>query len=253
MEPSRSWSFSYRPASVTPVPQAGPSIQPSDSPGAKSCSVSFADWLPGNSEEHFSSPQAIPLFLPNDEEPPDDSEEPLPLVPLNNILVVEDMPERVAIPKPVSPDIDPIDAYIARVLEIIPDVQPAHVHTLITQRINTYKDGSVEQVLHTLFDDTNYPKIDKKGKRKREEVDNEGGERGLTKIKIDYGDKDRVHSYGRSYVNIALVWSTPGCNPRYLLTLFRNNYSLISPTSPNPMCAKFYLTTTRSMCRPIFS
>jgi TRIAD3 protein (E3 ubiquitin-protein ligase RNF216) len=126
--------------------------------------------------------------------------------------VAENIPARAASSEPITmpvspPDIDAIDAYVARVIEIISDVQPVHFHTLITQHIGTYKDGSVEQVLDTLFEDSSYPKIGKKGKRKREEID--GDERGLTKIKIDYEDKDRAHSSSRFYVDIALVWSTP--------------------------------------------
>jgi TRIAD3 protein (E3 ubiquitin-protein ligase RNF216) len=189
----------------------------------------------------FFSPQAMPLFLASDEdEPPYHEPFPfaLPFAPLP-IPVVQDIPEKASspepIPKPVTPppDIDPMDAYVARVLEIIPDVQPAHVHTLLMQRVDIHKDGAVELVLHDLFEDSSYPKIDKKGKRKREEVDNEGDERGLAKTKIDYGDKDRVHSSGPFYVDIALeqlLLDFPYIPKPHVRKVLFNNKALYAPT-----------------------
>lgn len=116
--------------------------------------------------------------------------------------MAEDIPKPAASPEPipklVSPlDIDSIDAYVAHVLEITPDVQPAHLHTLLTQHLRTYKDGAIEMALHALFEDSHYPKIDE-GERKQEEIGNGGDERGLVKTKTDYG-----------YADIALVRSTP--------------------------------------------
>ena len=100
--------------------------------------------------------------------------------PYPTIQVVEDIPDPAAspdpIPRPVSPppDIDLIDAYIARVLEIIPAMQLTHVHSLLMQHcIETYEGGTVELVLHTLFEDPSYPKIDK-GEKKGEDVGEEG-------------------------------------------------------------------------------
>lgn len=54
-----------------------------------------------------------------------------------------------------------IGAYVARVLEIIPDVQPAHLHTLVMQYIETHKGDTVELILHALFENSGYAKIGK--------------------------------------------------------------------------------------------
>ena len=152
-------------------------------------------------------------------------------VPL--FLLDEDLPvtvhsSKTPIPHP-TPDL--IDVHIARVLEVVPDVQPEHVRTLLARHINTHKDGLVAFVLHMLFEDSNYPKVDTKGKRKREEVvdvDNQESERAKTRIKIDYGSKNRPPG-GVLYLEIALVRSVPMC-----LThtdehaTCRTNYSSIS-------------------------
>jgi TRIAD3 protein (E3 ubiquitin-protein ligase RNF216) len=98
-----------------------------------------------------------------------------------------------------------MDTYVARVLEIIPDVQPTHVLSLLEQNVEAHQDGVVEVVLHAIFEDTNYPKIDKKGKRKREEAEEEESGSVKSKVKIDYGHKDRVNQGGPLYAEIALV------------------------------------------------
>ncbi|EGO04090.1 hypothetical protein SERLA73DRAFT_175842 [Serpula lacrymans var. lacrymans S7.3] len=97
-----------------------------------------------------------------------------------------------------------MDGYIARVLEIIPDVQPAHVLSLVEKYILTKPDNIVELILHSLFEDPTYPKIDKKGKRKRSEEDEGGATRGSPKLKVDYGQKDRECKGGPHYLDMAL-------------------------------------------------
>ncbi|RDX42329.1 hypothetical protein OH76DRAFT_1363022 [Lentinus brumalis] len=94
----------------------------------------------------------------------------------------------------------PFDAYVAQVLEIIPDVRAAHVFSLIEQHYPTAKDKVVETVLHVLFENPDYPKADAKGKRKREEPQEERAVR----PKIDYGNKDRVFDRGMWYTPLAL-------------------------------------------------
>jgi E3 ubiquitin-protein ligase RNF216 len=155
-------------------------------------------------------PKAEPLFLPDDEEdglPPPISQAkaryPAP-------IVVDDIPDELlesnlAHGSP-SANIDPMDTYVARILEIIPDVQPTYILSLLEQHAETRQDNVVEVVLHALFEDPKYPKIDKKGKRKREEGDDEGEERGKSKVKVDYGNKDRVKQAGPLYSDIALVF-----------------------------------------------
>ncbi|KAI0739759.1 hypothetical protein C8Q80DRAFT_1200487 [Daedaleopsis nitida] len=99
------------------------------------------------------------------------------------------------------PDEDiPFKAYVARVFEIIPDVLPAHVFSLVEQQYPTHKDNVVEAVLHTLFENPDYPKVDAKGKRKRE--DDQPAQRAV-EPKIDYGDKNRTFEGGPHYATLA--------------------------------------------------
>src|SRR5258706_8162277 len=77
----------------------------------------------------------------------------------------------------VDPEPDPEPIYtltfaLAKVLEIVPDVQPDH----ITALIHSYLDGDgepmspnllVEQILHVLLENPDYPKVEKKGKKRR--------------------------------------------------------------------------------------
>ena len=84
-----------------------------------------------------------------------------------------------------------MDSYVAQVLEIVPDVLPEHVCTLVERLEPTYKTQVVEHIIHNLFEDPNYPKIDPKGKgkRKREQEDDDG--RGAKSVKVDYERTDR--------------------------------------------------------------
>ena len=136
--------------------------------------------------------------------------------PVSLVMADEDIPMAVHLSKAPTPGPapDPVDLYIARVLEVVPDVQPEHVRTLLGRHISTHKDGLVELILHMLFEDSDYPKVDKKGKRKRKEgidADSQDSKRGKARIKIDYGSKDRPSTGGFFYPDIALVCSTPIC------------------------------------------
>ena len=95
----------------------------------------------------------------------------------------------------------PFDAYVAQVLEIIPDVLPAHVFSLLEQYYPNSKDKVVETVLHVLFENPDYPKADTKGKRKRDEHEDER----VVRPKIDYGNKNRQFDRGLWYTPLALV------------------------------------------------
>jgi TRIAD3 protein (E3 ubiquitin-protein ligase RNF216) len=116
--------------------------------------------------------KSVPLFLPSDEEnePPalDDPALEHPEEP----IVVDNFP---------SPPPDPIPGYVAQVLEIIPDVDPEYALSLIRQHYPESRDQVVEPVLHALFEDPAYPKLDKKGKRKRVEGDIPGDARDTPK------------------------------------------------------------------------
>jgi E3 ubiquitin-protein ligase RNF216 len=154
--------------------------------------------------------QGVPLFFSDGEEDPPQLVSRLAAPPHLNATIVDEIPEELLAQTRVSvsppPEIDPMDTYVARVLEIIPDVQPTHVLSLLEQHIEAHQDGAVEVVLHTLFEDPTYPKIDKKGKRKREDVDDGGTEKPASKVKIDYGNKNRVKQAGPLYADIALVF-----------------------------------------------
>jgi TRIAD3 protein (E3 ubiquitin-protein ligase RNF216) len=60
-----------------------------------------------------------------------------------------------------------MDTYVARVLEIIPDVQPTQVLSLLEQNVEAHQDGVVEVVLHAIFEDTNYPRRGKREEKRR--------------------------------------------------------------------------------------
>lgn len=164
--------------------------------------------------------ERLPLFL-------SDSENELPLEPAKQVVkeqpppvpvVLEPAADDAFIPVPpsepgsllqaVAPNPNPFDGYVAQVLEIIPDVLPEHVRSLIEQRHPTYNEQVVENVLHTLFEDPTYPKRDPKGKgkRKREELnDDTEGAMQSAKQKVDYASKDRKQEGGLNYATQALV------------------------------------------------
>ncbi|KAF8575225.1 hypothetical protein K439DRAFT_1370428 [Ramaria rubella] len=106
---------------------------------------------------------------------------------------------------------DPFDAYIAGVLEIIPDVEPTHVRGLVEARLSVYgNDSVVEHVLHALFEDASYPRTEKStgtGKRKRtadeEAEEAQAREKTRRKLELDYASCERVIPGGH-YVDLAL-------------------------------------------------
>jgi hypothetical protein len=98
---------------------------------------------------------------------------------------------------------DPYSKYLAQVLEIIPDVLPEHALSLIRSYHETHQTGLLEPVLHALFEDQSYPKVDKgKGKRKRDDEETSYREKSR---KIDFGNKDRPQPDGPHYRTLTLV------------------------------------------------
>ncbi|KAJ3558738.1 hypothetical protein NP233_g11447 [Leucocoprinus birnbaumii] len=85
-------------------------------------------------------------------------------------------PPPVPLPPPPlleSPE-ESMSRYVAQVLEIVPDVEPEHCASLVAdhQHLN---EGTVERILHILFEDPNYPRVQKgnggdKGKRKADGI-----------------------------------------------------------------------------------
>lgn len=123
------------------------------------------------------------------------------------VLPLAPLPQPPQPSEPPAEAQDPTDACVARVLEIVPDVEPAHVLKLAEHFIhNPVNAGQniLELVLHSLLEDPNYPKVDRKGKRKRTEDDEEGIARGQPAPKIDYGTTDREFKGGVHYIELAL-------------------------------------------------
>ncbi|KAH8835392.1 hypothetical protein DL96DRAFT_50072 [Flagelloscypha sp. PMI_526] len=97
------------------------------------------------------------------------------------------------------------DVLVAQVLEIVPDVEPAHALHLVNIHYGAHKNDVTQFVIHTLFEDPSYPKNDHKGKRKRVDVDNEGSSRGQPRLKVDFGSTDRRPPLDRSYGELAMI------------------------------------------------
>lgn len=173
----------------------------------------------------------LPLFLPSDEEnePPrrdvDDAlDDPfLDFGALENHQALR-MPSRApASPPPSSSsssaiqrnqtpnpeperERDPLSQYLAQVLEIVPDVQPEFALSLLSKHLPDYQDKVLEPVLHSLFEDPSYPKIDRKGKRKRASEDEGDAQRAKVRLlETDYGNATREYKGGVHYPDLAIV------------------------------------------------
>jgi len=180
---------------------------------------------PGQSTKVNGASLKAPLFLPSDD---DDNHRPqrtlspdLEMIhPSQPPTVVFDTPEdetqRLVLAEKIEPD--PESATVARVLEIIPDVEPDHLLALVRKHAEEHPAGAlVEHILHMLFEDSSYPRVDRKGKSKRKQADVGGdGENGVAdgddgnatpskKIKIDYATKSRPFTGGVHYAELALV------------------------------------------------
>ncbi|KAF9468244.1 hypothetical protein BDZ94DRAFT_1154032 [Collybia nuda] len=131
--------------------------------------------------------------------------------------------------------------YVARVLEIIPDVEPDHLLALVTKLAPSLQDGVVEHVLHELFEDPAYPKVDKKGKGKRRQTDEDIREEETSlqggspakRHKVDYSDKTREFRGGIHYTDLALEQlqtDNPYIPKPYLRQLMASFNGLYAPT-----------------------
>ena len=149
-----------------------------------------------------------PLFLPAS----DDEQHVIRPPP---VPVAQDVPDAALAhpppppPEPAAPQapapVDPTDEYIVRVLEIVPDVQPTHTLDLIEQFMQSQPGNVVEFVLHALFENPSYPKVDQKGKHKQHEPDGDPIVRGPPSPKVDYTSKARVYNCGPQYFDCSLV------------------------------------------------
>ncbi|KAI0665506.1 hypothetical protein C8Q78DRAFT_986254 [Trametes maxima] len=163
------------------------------------------------------SPAAtLPLFLPDLDGPDAQQVVPIPPPPppppLQEVVppVPHDPPhDQMPAPVPQAPPLqesrDPFDAYVVQVLEIIPDVSPTHVYSLLEQHYPSHQENVVEHVLHTLFENPGYPKADAKGKGKRKRDADDDGQEPVraVKPKIDYGNAKRKSEGSPYYVHLA--------------------------------------------------
>jgi len=170
-------------------------------------------------------------------------EDPYPFMVEGPLAFVEDpYPPMVPAVDP-DPDPEPIDALtfaLAKVLEIIPDVQPDHVTALVHSYLD--QDGDlispallVEQILHQLFENLDYPKVEKKGKKRKNAEEpvatgssQNGGERPKKKVKIDYRTTQRNKDPSVAYRNLALVSTFS------LLFSAKGYVCLLTPISVSP-------------------
>ncbi|KAF5376094.1 hypothetical protein D9615_007750 [Tricholomella constricta] len=226
-----------------------------------------------SSIENISTPQRnvkaasrhAPLFLPSDEEntPPQKSKRAPSPTPLMAVVgshsparINVDLEVQENVPAPAArdstqpeeleleqaPEPDPQSSAMARILEIIPDIEPDYLLALVAKYMLEHPEQGldivVETILHTLFDDAKYPKIDRMGKGKRKQTDAEADEAQATgspakKSKIDYADKNRPFKGGVHYADLALEQlqtAFPFIPKAYLRGVFMRNEGLYAPT-----------------------
>ncbi|KZW03026.1 hypothetical protein EXIGLDRAFT_636660 [Exidia glandulosa HHB12029] len=125
--------------------------------------------------------------------------------PVANPTPAGDQVPAEPVPGPAQPEVEVVDP-LARVLEIVPDVDLEHAQKLIDAHIATYGPEKVVQpVLHLLLEDPSYPKAQRnKGKRKAD-VEAEANNK---KIKIDYASADRPFAGSNAYFEAAVTQLT---------------------------------------------
>lgn len=117
--------------------------------------------------------------------------------PRINAMEVVEVPDAI----PEVAEVDPMDRYLSLVLEVVPDIDPEHAMSLIRQNLTTHGNEVVERILHHLLENPSYPKVDKKGKkRKREESPTSS-----SAPACNYANIKREFSGGPNYSTIALV------------------------------------------------
>ena len=115
-------------------------------------------------------------------------------------------------PPPSSADVSgvspaPYETLVERVLEVVPDVLPAHVFDLLATHdsgVNN-RDDLLNLVIHILLEDRSYPK-DIKGKGKARAAAETGAETSVdTNTSLGYTHPDPNRRLGRAYQNLSLV------------------------------------------------
>jgi E3 ubiquitin-protein ligase RNF216 len=157
----------------------------------------------------------VPLFLPEDEGENDFAQPNAELLAdAGPTTIPKGQPAMDAVPPappeptpPVQPppEVDPIDTYVAKVLEIIPDVQVDYLLGLIVQHLPSSQERVVETVLYHLFENPTFPKVERKGKRKRDEDAGAEATASTSKPGVDYANKEREFRGSPQYLELALV------------------------------------------------
>jgi hypothetical protein len=132
----------------------------------------------------------------------------LPVLPNDGPIAANPLLGPVVPPPLPAPteEVDPLQVVLAQILEIVPDVHPDHALSLITQYHPQYQHEVVQPVLHLLFENPDYPKADRNGKRKIEDP-GPGMERDSQrrKLEADWVKNHREGSRGRDYADLAVV------------------------------------------------
>jgi len=183
----------------------------------------------------------IPLFYPESDDEP---------IPGPSMPMINQAPPRILDPsQPLSsipalepdsrlsdasaPAEDPYDAYVAQVVEIVPDVLPEHARALVEQHFPSQREHVLEAVLHVLFENPAYPKADPRRKLKRKWDDVREDVTKNARPKVDFLSQGRVPAGGANYKFEALVTlysEFPTTPVPYIRARFTNCGSLYAPT-----------------------
>jgi TRIAD3 protein (E3 ubiquitin-protein ligase RNF216) len=129
-----------------------------------------------------------------------------------------------------------LDQVTAQVLEIVPDVALDYLEDMIVKLLEKSDPSNfVERVLHSLLENSSYPKNEQtKGKkRKRESSEEEGPATKVPRQDVDYASNDRPYKGGPHYQQLALnqlFTDFPYIPTSYIKGALRKNSSLYGPT-----------------------
>jgi hypothetical protein len=132
----------------------------------------------------------------------------------SNLALSESALDESMLPLFMKPslDSDAISAYVAHVLDILPDVEPDYLNALVVNTITSHGSGALERVLDVLFEDPKYPKVDLKGKGKRKATNDDNDDEiqaqnpsKRSKLDYGYGNMSRAFMGGPDYATLALV------------------------------------------------
>ncbi|KAJ3781897.1 hypothetical protein GGU11DRAFT_221731 [Lentinula aff. detonsa] len=202
-----------------------------------------------------------PLFLPSDEENVPPTRRSI-TPPINeDFAIVEevqfkhpevDLVEQESQHKPQAEE-DTQSSMLAQVLELVPDVQPEYAEELIARHLATRQGEVLEAVVHALFENPTYPKIDKKGKRKAAEPPHDEDQHKRSRLdQPNYDQVDRVYGGGVDYPDLSieqLMVDFPDIPKPHIRKILCANKGLYAPThlhlaeekargTPFPFCPK---------------